>query len=532
MSSALNIRILTPFRDTQGGELWALLEGLMPVRFEWEEGEGVGNATETILAVAAGSRAASQLHIATPEVWSVGAGRGKNTRKELLVHFTDDPRVPFPFRARSLPTKVVSQFQPLSLSRGEVALARSQSGILWSVGEADGTERFRSAFPLPSLAAGEGFHAVFNGYQFLEMLPLLHWLRRTIGADAFDSPPLRACFIFDDPNLHWPTYGHLNYREVVSRAKKGGYHVALATIPLDTWYTHAGAAQIFRENPEQVSLCVHGNDHTKRELAGRYPPALRQALLQQAIRRVERLEAGSGIEVCRFMVPPHGACSEDMLQALPTVGFEGACISHGSLQRHNLNRAWTRTLGYFPCEIIGGCPVLPRWAMTAEARTTILVAAFLGQPLILRGHHKDVKGGLELLDDLAAFINGLGTVRWCNLSGLGWLNVQSHVEGGTARLRPFGRKVRWEVPKEVSSIILELPPRGAGLTRWKIRHQNGASEVLTAGQTLSLAPKCEGFISAEVLPAETALPETTAPRPTVAKVLRRLLTESRDRLRL
>jgi len=39
------------------------------------------------------------------------------------------------------------------------------------------------------------------------------------------EPPLRACFVIDDPNLHWPSYGHLDYRRMAEHARRGGYHV-------------------------------------------------------------------------------------------------------------------------------------------------------------------------------------------------------------------------------------------------------------------------------------------------------------------
>jgi len=75
---------------------------------------------------------------------------------------------------------------------GEVPLAQCQAGVLWSVSGGEGSELFRSALPLPSLGRDEGFHMLFNGDRFLELLPLLHYLRRAVRGDAFDGPPLRA----------------------------------------------------------------------------------------------------------------------------------------------------------------------------------------------------------------------------------------------------------------------------------------------------------------------------------------------------
>ena len=54
--------------------------------------------------------------------------------------------------------------------------------------------------------------------------------------------------MLDDPNLHWPTYGFLDYAALVGSAKKHNYHVAIATIPLDGWFVHSAVGQLFREN--------------------------------------------------------------------------------------------------------------------------------------------------------------------------------------------------------------------------------------------------------------------------------------------
>ncbi len=80
---------------------------------------------------------------------------------------------------------------------------------------------------------------VLSGNRFLEILPLLQWLREICGhAFSVNPSPPKACFIFDDPNLHWPRYGYVDYRQLAEQAQIENYHVAFATIPLDTWFTH------------------------------------------------------------------------------------------------------------------------------------------------------------------------------------------------------------------------------------------------------------------------------------------------------
>jgi hypothetical protein len=342
--------------------------------------------------------------------------------KDLKVMFMDDADVPHPFRGRIVTTKVPDGLACLPLLGNEKVVASGEAGPLWTMSVTSRAKHFRSALPLPDASSNQNFSDVFSGGRFLEMLPVLQFLREVVAYREYTSPPLRAAFVIDDPKLHWRRYGYVDYHCIAAHARAGGYHVFFATIPLDTWYTHGETAALFRENGRWLSLLVHGNNHGSEELGRKYPEATRKGLLIQAIRRIERLEKQANVRVCRVMVPPHGACSADMLGDLPEYG---------------LNKRWTRTLGFLPSEIVEGCPVLPRWGLTGDVKTTLLIAAYLGQPMILRGHHQDLKHGMEVLDEHARFINGLGSVLWSSMTQLSRLNYVSRMEGPICYVRPL-----------------------------------------------------------------------------------------------
>jgi len=418
MSNRYLIRVPTGSQSERWVALLPILENLLPVKFcvsqEYQPEIAGEIRFGNVAGVAQGSgTSVSRLSVPQGEPLS-----SEGEPIEIDVRFSDDPAVPFPFRGRSLRTSVASRPNTLTLSPHERPLATCDFGLVWALSDREGAKHFRSAFVLPALAVDGSLNDVLNGQRFLEMLPLLHWLREICASASHDGPPLRACFIFDDPNLHWPRYGFVDYRQLAARAERENYHISFATIPLDTWFTHRGTADIFRHHQTRLSLLVHGNNHTKRELNRPYTEPERVLLLKQAIQRIKRLERRTGLSVARVMVPPHGACSEEMLAALPICGFEAACISHGSLRAHNKSRPWTKTLGFLPSELIRGCPVLPRWGVSGDLKNTILLAAFLKQAIILRGHHQDLKGGPELLDELARFVNGLGSAEWLNMNDM------------------------------------------------------------------------------------------------------------------
>ena len=510
--------------DPQNG-LFPILEQLFSVRFGSSEQDRYNSVGELLTGV--------QL--------PTGNGRGvcslklpphhcaSEVGKSIEVRFADDSCVPFPFRNRRFTMKVSVLPEALAMKPGAIPLATCEVGPIWAYSHARGVRHFSSSLRLPILPTGGALQDVLGDNCFLQMLPLIQWLRAISGGDAYNDPPLRVCFIFDDPNLHWPSYGFVDYRRLARSTALGNYHVSFATIPLDTWYTHVATAEIFRSNSRYLSLAVHGNDHTKRELGRAYSESERVFLLRQAIRRVEQFERRTGLAVSRIMVPPHGACSEEMLASLPICGFEAACISHGSLRAHNKTQAWTQNLGYLPSEFVQGCPVFPRSGLSGDVTNRVLKAAFFGQPIILRGHHQDLRNGIELLDQHAGFINGLGKVLWTDLTTLARNSYQWRLDGMVCRVKPFARKVKFPVPESASSLVIESAAPDLP-SDWKIVMANGNVANVCVGKSVALPDsKCESVIIEAI--TKTAICRSSGTnRPSARALVRRLMTEGRDRL--
>ncbi len=472
----------------------------------------------------------AQPGITTLTVSSVTTNASSEELSTIAVKFADNPEVPFPFRGRSLSTKVVAMPRKLDAAHDEKVLAETHEGPIWVMSLRNDVKHYRTSMVLPVIPDGGILRDVLQGDRFLELLPLIHWLRGICNDARYEGPALRACFMFDDPNLHWPSYGHVDFREVALGAAKENYHVSFATVPLDNWFTHQPTAKLFRKHARHISLLVHGNNHTHQELAQNYAPAESNFLLRQAIGRIEKLERVAGVEVSRVMAAPHGACSENMLEQLPKRGFESATISHGSLRAHNKGKAWTRSLGFAPSEWIHDCPVLPRWRLAAGAQNTILLAAYLHQAIILVGHHGDLKDGIGLMDQLAGFINGLGPVQWLNMADLSRANYRSWTEGGIMRLQPFGRRLLIKIPEGVTQLAVEAVG-GQSSGKWRVSNMDGSVIQSGDGDVICLPPGIREQLVWEKVSDIPSAADQISTRPALGALARRLATECRDRVK-
>jgi hypothetical protein len=220
-----------------------------------------------------------------------------------------------------------------------------------------------------------------------------------------------------------------------------------------------------------------------------------------------------------------------MLNALPSFGFRGACVSHGSLIAHNRGKQWTRTIGLAPAEFVEGCAVMPRWNFDGDAENRALLAAYLNQPLIFRGHHDDLGKNPERLNELAGIINKLGTVLWGNTSKLSKTGYGYKLRDGLLEVWAYSQSVSFVIPETVSSIVVHCPPGTemdvtASSNVLSSRLQHGVHQELATrldpGTTLKFKVSFEPKFDSQT--AGRDVPINPWPR------VRRLLTEVRDRV--
>ncbi|HWA54664.1 MAG TPA: hypothetical protein VG816_10865 [Solirubrobacterales bacterium] len=508
--------------------LFAALEAALPVRFEGRAADAVGDL-DALLVLGGGDAVPAgvpSLSLAVPEPDMAGQAQDN-------VHGEDadlDPRLHgAALSDRRLGAALERNAKELT-GDGTTTLASCDGVPTW-VRDPDGNER---ALLIPAeLEPREALRERLCDSRNAALAPLLHFLRRQTEAIRWQPPAPRASLLFDDPNLHWPSYGFVRLAELGAHAREHGYHVALATVPLDAWFAHPAALRALRESDGAISLLVHGNDHDGGELGRVASDAEALILAAQALRRVGAFGRRTGVTVDPVMVPPHEACSRATLSGLRRCGFEAIAMTrpypwvefepHSWLARPD---AAGDLAGWHPAEFVEGVPVLLRHPIAGRSGTELTLRAFLDQPLIVYGHHEDAHGGPEALLEAVEEVNRVAPARWCSLREIAATSFETRSQGTRLTVRPLSRRVRVEIPAGTEEVAVELPAVGLDPARETLWVDG---ERVEPGEPVAVHP---GELEIVLTPVDAISPSAVpAPRRRPLAVARRLASEGRDRLR-
>jgi len=149
---------------------------------------------------------------------------------------------------------------------------------------------------------------------FFSAVPLVSYIRWAFPQSSWHAPEASACLIIDDPLLK-PTHGFVDFQELLSLMKRQNFSTNIAFIPWNWRRSVPEVVRLFRENPEHFSLSVHGCDHTRAEFGSPSQQRLYWKA-RQALERMNRHQAITGISHDPVMVFPQGVFSEAAMSAL------------------------------------------------------------------------------------------------------------------------------------------------------------------------------------------------------------------------
>jgi len=454
------------------------------------------------------------------------------------VVFADRTELDPALRGASFVEDVVLPQAVLELSPSDAVLATRQGQPFWLRRRSgDGLCDVVGVAPRP-LPRGELLRERLSRTAVAELVPLIQFMREAAGPGNWQSAAIRACFVLDDPSLYWPSYGYVRFAELCAHARRHRYHLAIATIPLDTWYIDRQVAELLTAHREQVSLIVHGNNHINLELLRPLSEAARMAELAQGLRRFGRLQKHPGIARCQVIEPPYGVIDGAALPMLARLGYAAALYTPSQFIVPNRGRSWPASLGAAPVDPAPcGLCTIPRLVMSRDWREDVAIAAFLRQPIVLAGHHQDFFSGLGLLEDFSTAVNRLGSVIWSSPDEIARASYLARVEdGSTWVLRMGGRAVDCRLPPEAKRIVIERPWLETTPEPLVIGRQGVESpwRELTAGrhcEPMELMPEDPRRLSITSLPNDPVDANSVlAPSPRIWPVVRKMMVEARDRL--
>ncbi len=514
--------------------LFDVLSEVFPARFEARPPGGFGGLDGLILldatreaALAAARAGVACYAVLAPAGNPIEVGDG-------TVQFANCAALSAVLRHQSLREMGNGVLTPIRPQAGEHVLASRAGHPLWVSRQEPGCGIHLVSLAPPALDARDFLIEHFNGERFMAMLPLLHFLQELTRELDWQPPPLRACFVFDDPSLRWPSYGYVRYPELANHADTHNYHAAIATVPLDAWWVDPRVAALFRCRPARLSLVVHGNDHTRIELARAREEADSLAILAKATRRIRALEARHDLKVCRVMEPPHGVVNCEIFDGLVALGYEAVLATTRQFLRCNRPKPCPAALGFDPAGCFpGGLAGIPRILMSPRCKTEAVLGAFLGHPIIMACHHYDAKDGLARMAEFAAALNGLGPVEWTNLTQIARTQYKTKRNHDHLVLRMGSRRVTVRIPEGVQTLSIERPWLNHGDEEKLLVTAEGGEglQSISGRQSDRMRVRAGGRIEL-ISPAPTTLPLADAPMPRrrIWPFFRRALAETRDRV--
>jgi hypothetical protein len=275
---------------------------------------------------------------------------------------------------------------------------------------------------------------------FSRLVPHVMALRHIFGEECWRPNADHAAVIIDDPLLRL-NYGFINFDSLVRLARENNFHATVAFIPHNFRRSSARVLKIFDDNPDHLSLCFHGNDHTGAELASSDFIRL-NTMLDTAERRMSTFRNRTGLDCRRIMVFPQGKFSVEAMSVLKCRNFEAAVntVSHPTDEPVRI------TIGELMQPAVlryGSFPLFLRRKMDDTQSHDIAFSLLSGRPVLIVTHHGDFQCP-QLVVELAARVNGVSPgIKWSNLaSALRNSTLIRRTPDGTLQVRAFSCAVQ------------------------------------------------------------------------------------------
>jgi hypothetical protein len=273
---------------------------------------------------------------------------------------------------------------------------------------------------------------------FSRLIPHAMALRYIFGEECWRPCKTQASIIIDDPLLR-PNYGYLNFESLLRLMEEHNFHTTISFIPHNYRRNSARIIRMFRENPHRLSICFHGNDHTKAEFASTNFAFL-NSVLGIAEERMKVHAEENGLHCDRVMVFPQDNYSVEAMEVLKSRNFHAAISRPYPVQ----NTAGLKIADLAQPAVLryGGIPLFTRNFIRDTQSQNIATNLFFGRPILIGEHHDAFKHPgplLEVVQKINAIAPG---IRWSSLESVADNSIlKLRMSDGTVRVRPYSRSV-------------------------------------------------------------------------------------------
>ena len=236
-------------------------------------------------------------------------------------------------------------------------------------------------------------------------VPAVAYITWAFAHSAWSAPETSACLIIDDPLLK-ARYGFVRFRELLTLMKEHRFSTSIAFIPWNWRRNDREVVQLFKENPDRYSLCIHGCDHTAGEFGTPDRQRLR-AIALEASKRMSLHQRRTGLVHDLVMVFPQGVFSEKAIPELKRAGFHAVVNTevHGNPpgeRKLRISDVWDVAVMSY-----GDFPIYTR-RYPAQGVENFAFDLLLGKPCLVVIHHDFCSDGYERL---VRFIDQLNALK-------------------------------------------------------------------------------------------------------------------------
>ena len=249
---------------------------------------------------------------------------------------------------------------------------------------------------------------------FSRLVPLMMFLRGTLGTRVWHNENPMACIVIDDPLLR-TRHGFLEYRRLMESMGRLKFTTSLAFIPWNYHRSDPDVAKLFSADQYSPRLSVHGCDHTRAEFADTDGKAL-YGKARLALERMREHERLYGVPFDDVMVFPQGLFSVEAMEALREAGFL-AVVNSDSLPNTASEVLTLRDLLDVAVTKWSGFPLFSRRYPRNIAEFAFDL--FLGKPALAVEHHGYFRDGQGALETFVGAVNQLDDkLEWMNIGAI------------------------------------------------------------------------------------------------------------------